>query len=80
MGYQAGVDEDLQELAHKYDALVIAAGTLVPQVPEISGTHLPSVYHGLEFLRLSNEQTPPDIGGTVAVIGGGFTAIDSSVD
>jgi formate dehydrogenase major subunit len=59
-----------------YDAVVIAAGTLDPNILDLPGKDLPGIRHGLDFLLETNETGESDIGKHAVVIGGGFTAMD----
>lgn len=63
-------------LQSDFDAVVLAAGTHEPVMPEIPGAELKGVFHGLEFLKEVNAGARPDVGARVVVIGGGFTAVD----
>lgn len=63
-------------LADTHDALVLAAGTHVPSLPDCPGIDAPGVHHGLEFLKRVNAGERPDPGKRVVVVGGGFTAVD----
>jgi len=71
-----GVDVTVEELVESYDAVIIAAGTLAPNIIDIPGKDLPGIQHGLDFLLEANETGRADIGKRVIVIGGGFTAMD----
>jgi formate dehydrogenase major subunit len=64
------------KLVADYDAVVMAAGTLKPNLLNIPGHELPGIRHGLDFLLEVNETGQADIGERVIVIGGGFTAMD----
>ncbi len=75
-GVDVGRDVDTEELLASHDALVMAAGTLRPNIPPVAGTQLPGVEHGLQFLFDVNENGRRKIGKQVAVIGGGYTAMD----
>ncbi len=75
-GVDVGRDVDVEELLASHDALVLAAGTLRPNIPTIAGTQLQGVEHGLQFLLDVNENGRTKIGKHVAVIGGGYTAMD----
>ena len=66
----------LAEMLDSADAVVMAAGTLKPNLPDLPGHGLPGIRHGLDFLLEVNETGKADIGGRVIVIGGGFTAMD----
>jgi len=71
-----GVDVTIEELVQSYDAVVIAAGTLDPNIIDLPGKDLGGIDHGLDFLLEANETGKCDVGGRVIVIGGGFTAMD----
>ena len=71
-----GVDVTIEELMQDYDAVVIAAGTLDPNILDLPGKDLAGIRHGLEFLLEANETGESDIGKHAIVIGGGFTAMD----
>ena len=71
-----GVDVTVEELHARFDAVVVAAGTLDPNIIDIPGKDLAGIHHGLDFLLEANETEQFDIGKRVVVIGGGFTAMD----
>lgn len=75
-GVAVGRDVSLAALADEFDAVVMAAGTLRPNIPNVPGLGLPGVEHGLRFLLEVNEQGRRSVGRRVAVIGGGYTAMD----
>jgi formate dehydrogenase major subunit len=66
----------LSELTKRNDAVVLAAGTLRPNLLDLPGKELQGIRHGLEFLLKVNETGKTEIGEHVVVIGGGFTAMD----
>jgi len=66
----------LSELTAQNDAVVLAAGTLRPNLLDLPGKELKGIRHGLEFLLEVNETGATEIGEHVVVIGGGFTAMD----
>jgi NADPH-dependent glutamate synthase beta subunit-like oxidoreductase/ferredoxin len=71
----------LDELMKMHDAVLIAAGTQKPQQMELPGEdygHVKGLYPGLWFMEQVNLHQRPYIGKRVAVIGGGFTAMDCS--
>ena len=74
----AAIGENIQlsELAESNDAVVLAAGTLRPNLLNLPGSDLKGIRHGLEFLLDVNDNGTTDIGEHVVVIGGGFTAMD----
>jgi formate dehydrogenase major subunit len=71
-----GVDVTIEDLMKNYDAVVIAAGTLDPNILDLPGNDLAGIRHGLEFLLETNETGESNIGKNTIVIGGGFTAMD----
>ena len=75
-GVNVGADLPLAQLLAEHDAVVLAAGTLRPNVPGVAGSNLVGVEHGLAFLLEVNERGRRSLGRRVAVIGGGYTAMD----
>ena len=75
-GVAIGADISLRRLADDHDAVVMAAGTLRPNLLELPGKTLRGIEHGLSFLLQVNEQGRRDVGRRVIVIGGGYTAMD----
>jgi formate dehydrogenase major subunit len=67
---------ELGDLAEQYDAVVMAAGTLRPNLLDLPGSELKGIRHGLDFLLDLNSTGKTDMGERVIVIGGGFTAMD----
>ncbi|HAS81731.1 MAG TPA: hypothetical protein DCS43_03405, partial [Verrucomicrobia bacterium] len=66
----------LDHLMEDNDAVVLAAGTLRPNLLNIPGHELSRIRHGLDFLLELNETGDAPVGRHVVVIGGGFTAMD----
>jgi formate dehydrogenase major subunit len=65
----------LEHLFKKHDALIAAAGTLKPNLPDLPNAHLAGIRHGLDFL-LEAHTTGTTVGKHVVIIGGGYTAMD----
>jgi NADPH-dependent glutamate synthase beta subunit-like oxidoreductase/ferredoxin len=63
-------------LREEYDAVIVAAGTHKPFIPDLPGVNAPGIQHGLEFLKKVHQDVPLAVGKHVIVIGGGFTAVD----
>ena len=75
---EVGSDITFYQLKSKHDALYISTGTQFSNQINIQGEDLKGVYHGLDFLRDVNLGHEVKIGGNVAIIGGGNTAIDAA--
>ncbi len=75
-GVTVGADIPVSRLHQEFDALVLAAGTLRPNVLDLPGKELQGIHHGLPWLLQANEHGDAEIGAKVVVIGGGFTAMD----
>lgn len=78
--YNTKVGEQItfNELRSKYDAVYVATGTQLSRKIGIQGEEKSGIYHGLDFLRDVNLKKEVEVKGTVAVIGGGNTAIDAA--
>ncbi len=66
----------LSQLLDENDAVVLAAGTLRPNLLKLPGADLDGIVHGLPWLLEANETGRAMVGEHVVVIGGGFTAMD----
>jgi len=75
-GVALGRDVTLAELEAEHDAVVLAAGTLRPNLLDIPGKELRGIEHGVDFLLKITEGKDVMLGEHVLVIGGGFTAMD----
>ncbi|HVY05374.1 MAG TPA: FAD-dependent oxidoreductase [Burkholderiales bacterium] len=75
-GVEIGGNMPLQVLARDFDAVVMAAGTLRPNLLDLPGKDLEGIEHGLSFLLEVNEFRRRTVGRRVVVIGGGYTAMD----
>ncbi len=68
--------EEARKELEEYDAVFLATGAHKGRPLGVPGEDGPGVLPGLEFLKAVNRGGRPDIGGRVAVIGGGNTAMD----
>ncbi len=78
-GVNVGTDLPAEKLLADYDAVVIAFG--MGKVPKLNipGEDAAGVYDALDFIRSAKlDGVVPGLGDTVAVIGGGNTAIDAA--
>ena len=73
---EVGKNLPLTQLTENNDAVVMAAGTLRPNLLNLPGQELDGIRHGLDFLLEVNTTGTSAIGEKVVVIGGGFTAMD----
>jgi NADH-quinone oxidoreductase subunit F len=71
-------DITFKSLKSRYEAIYVATGAQFPEKVNIPGENLPGVIHGINFLKSVNLHQDVKLGKTVAVIGGGNTAVDSA--
>jgi formate dehydrogenase major subunit len=77
-GTPVGKDLNLDRLRQDYDAVYIAAGAHKAEKLGIHGENLNGVIHGVTFMRIVNLKEDLRVGGRVAVVGGGNTAMDTA--
>ena len=75
---EIGRDVTLQQLRDRHDAVVAATGCMYPVAMNVPGEELDGVIYGVDFLKRANLGQPQWVGEHVVVIGGGYTAMDSS--
>ncbi|MBR6918481.1 MAG: FAD-dependent oxidoreductase [Clostridia bacterium] len=80
--FKVGRDATLEELRKKYDAVYVAIGAWRSSGIRCPGEELEGVLGGIDFLRHvsfynSGDEEKPEIGRSVAVVGGGNTAMDA---
>lgn len=75
---KVGRDIKFDELLRQYDAVYLAVGNWKPSKTRTPGVQLKGVYHAIDFLGQINNGKRVDVGNTVAIIGGGFTAFDAA--
>ncbi len=66
----------IEGLKSSFDALFVAPGAHISRLMDIPGEKIAGVISGLGFLRDFHSGKAKEIGGKVAVIGGGNTALD----
>jgi heterodisulfide reductase subunit A-like polyferredoxin len=71
-----GKDISLKQIKESFDAIYIACGAQGGRKLGLTNEDTPGVMSGVEFLRLSNKKQPPEVKGTVLVVGGGNVAVD----
>lgn len=77
-GVRVGTDVSLDQLRQDNHALFVAAGAMRPNSPNLPGMDLKGVVQALPFLEEANLGGRPACGERVAVIGGGYTAMDAA--
>ncbi|MBT7712681.1 MAG: FAD-dependent oxidoreductase [Deltaproteobacteria bacterium] len=74
-----GVDFQLDELKENgFEAFFLAIGAQKAKKMNIKKEHIRGVIGGIGFLEVVKKEGPPDLKGTVVVVGGGNTAIDAA--
>jgi formate dehydrogenase major subunit len=73
----ARLDADgVEALRREFDAVLLAAGASRPMRLDLEGLPEDAGIEGLDFMMRYNADAIPDLAPDVAVIGGGFTAVD----
>jgi NADPH-dependent glutamate synthase beta subunit-like oxidoreductase/ferredoxin len=75
---EIGRDITLQELRDRHDSVLVATGCMYPVAMNVPGEELEGVIYGVDFLKRANLGQPQWVGEHVVIIGGGYTAMDSS--
>jgi glutamate synthase (NADPH/NADH) small chain len=78
-GVAIGENLSIEELERDFDAIFIGIGLGSTQPLGIPGEKLSYVVNALDFIAAYKTATPMHVGSTVAVVGGGNTAIDAAV-
>ncbi|MDR2501748.1 MAG: (2Fe-2S)-binding protein, partial [Oscillospiraceae bacterium] len=74
---RVGRDITLEALRNKFDAVCVGIGAWLSTGTGASGEDLPGVIGGIDFLRAVVRGETIEMGKTVAVVGGGNTAMDA---
>jgi dihydropyrimidine dehydrogenase (NAD+) subunit PreT len=78
-GIVIGKHISIEDLEKEFDAIFIGIGLGPTQPLGIPGETLPGVLNALDFIAAYKTAQPMRVGASVAVIGGGNTAIDAAV-
>lgn len=73
---EVGKDITFEDLKKTYDAIFIGVGAQKGVNLNVEGENLQGVIDGIKFLNIVNNGEKIELGNTVAVIGGGNTAVD----
>jgi dihydropyrimidine dehydrogenase (NAD+) subunit PreT len=76
LGIAIDTPDAVANIAAFFDAVVLAVGMGADADVRYPGDDLPGVWDSLPFIEAIKTGRPPDVGESVAVIGGGNTAID----
>ncbi|MBW1960121.1 MAG: FAD-dependent oxidoreductase [Deltaproteobacteria bacterium] len=71
-----GMQMELDDIADRFDAVLLAFGAGAPLKLGITGEDLEGIYQGLDLLKRSKQRDMPDLGRSVLVVGGGNCAVD----
>ena len=76
---KVGVDIPFETIRENYDAVLLGIGAWKSTGVRAKGEDLDGVLGGIDFLRtvVRNEPEPVDLGKSVAIVGGGNTAMDA---
>lgn len=80
-------DVSFEEIVSKYDAVLLATGAWEPRRMNVEGEDLEGIYHAAPYivsyylvkLGYRDGNLLPKLGKSVAIIGGGLTAVDSAL-
>jgi NADPH-dependent glutamate synthase beta subunit-like oxidoreductase/ferredoxin len=75
---EIGRDITLDQLKDRHDAVVVATGCMYPVAMNVPGEEKDGVIYGVDFLKRANLGEEQWVGDHVVVVGGGYTAMDSS--
>ena len=75
---EIGRDITMDQLKERHDAVVVATGCMFPVAMNVPGEELDGVIYGVDFLKRANLGQEQWVGDHVVVVGGGYTAMDSS--
>ena len=76
-GFKLGREISIEGLKSVYDAVIVAVGAWQSSSMRTPGEELEGVYGGIDFLRSVILGEPVEIGESVAICGGGNTAMDA---
>ena len=77
-GVLLGKDITIEGLLKDFQTVIIALGSQKSIIPKCHGSDLKGIISGVEFLKQASRKQLPQLGGKVAVIGGGHTALDAA--
>lgn len=75
--FKIGKDASFEDIKSQHNAVIVAIGAWKSMRLRCGGADLSGVYGGIDFLEAVALKKAPEIGKSVAVIGGGNTAMDA---
>jgi NADPH-dependent glutamate synthase beta subunit-like oxidoreductase len=75
---EIGRDITIDQLRERHDAVVVSTGCMYPVAMNVPGEELDGVIYGVDFLKKANLGEEQWVGDHVVIVGGGYTAMDSS--
>ena len=75
---EIGRDITIDQLRERFDAVVVSTGCMYPVAMNVPGEELDGVIYGVDFLKKANLGEEQWVGDHVVIVGGGYTAMDSS--
>ena len=75
--FKIGKDASFDDIKSQHDAVIVAIGAWKSMGLRCGGADLSGVYGGIDFLEAVALKNAPEIGKSVAVVGGGNTAMDA---
>ncbi len=75
---EIGRDVTIDQLQERHDAVVVSTGCMYPVAMNVPGEEIDGVIYGVDFLKRANLGEEQWVGEHVVVVGGGYTAMDSS--
>jgi len=73
---KVGEDISFAKIREEFPAVIVAVGAKASRALQLPGERGPGVYGGVDFLRQVFTGSPPPVGSSVVVIGGGNVAYD----
>lgn len=75
--FKIGRDASFEDIKSRYDSVIVAIGAWKSMGLRCDGADLEGVYGGIDFLEAVALNNPPSLGKSVAIVGGGNTAMDA---
>ncbi len=77
-GVEVGKDIPFETIRSENAAVIVAAGGGQSMRLGVEGEDYPNIYHAFQFLEAAKRGSPPALGNSVVVVGGGNAAVDAA--